>query len=188
MDSENKLNSDKQPEVGAETKTSEKRRKLIRGALIGAPVLLALKSTPVLACNCKLPSGFSTSGNLSRNGGATCTQPAHKPSYWKSHYSSTTKKFSNTNVTTTTLFNSVFSPTDPLNRNLLAVLQSGDSNFASLVVAAYLGLKSGYFVAGISETNIKQMWSGTYKPPGKTIPWNATECTDYLKYVMGVPL
>lgn len=174
----------------AEVKTSEGRRKLIRGALVGAPILLALKSTPVLACNCKLPSGFSTSGNLSRNGGnaaaARCQSPARGPSYWKSHYDRSTKKFSGTNVTTTTSFNSIFLPGDPLNRNLLVVLQSGDSNFSSLVVAAYLGIKSRYFVGGISITNIQQMWSGNYKPHGNTIPWTATECTDYLKYVMGV--
>lgn len=175
--------------LDAEVKTSEGRRKLIRGALVGAPILLALKSTPVLACNCKLPSGFSTSGNLSRNGGATCTQPAYKPSYWKSHYNHYTKKFKdidNSTIRTTTPFKDVFGGNDA--RTFLEILGLGDTVFSALVAAAYLGKKAGHFVSGVSEINIKQMWKGTYKPHGNTIPWSATECTDYLKYVMDVQL
>ncbi len=187
LESGNKIDQNKPPE--AEEKASEGRRKLIRGALVGAPILLALKSSPVLACNCKLPSGFSTSGNLSRNGGATCTQPAYKPSYWKSHYNHSTKKFSgiySSTIKTTTPFKDVFGGNDA--RTFLEVLGLGDTVFSALVAAAYLGIKAGHFVSGVSESNIKQMWSNTYIPLGNTIPWNAIECTDYLKYVMGLPL
>lgn len=70
------------PENSAEQRTTEagvnatqnKRRNLIQTGLVGCPVLLALKSTPVLAANCKLPSGFSVSGNFSRNGTTLRTQ------------------------------------------------------------------------------------------------------------------
>jgi hypothetical protein len=155
---ENQNGTNEPPVVEAGEKTSESRRKLVRGVLLGAPILLALKSTPVLACNCKLPSGFSTSGNLSRNGGATCTQPAHNPSYWPSHIG-WDKKFTGTGV-----------------------------NLASLVVTAYLDIKANYFVAGVTTQNIVYMWKGTYKPLGATTFWTAAECENYLRYTMGLPL
>jgi len=186
LESGNQVDQNKQPE--AEVKTSEGRRRLIRGTLVGAPILLALKSTPVLASNCKLPSGFSTSGNLSRNGGATCTQPAHQPSYWPSHINPTDGKFTGTGLLKTTPFNSVFGPpSDPLNRNFLTVLNSG-VNFASLVVAAFLDIKALYYVAGITTLNIQDMWKGNYKPPGSINNWTVAESENYLRYTMGLPL
>ena len=59
------------------------RRKLIQAGLASAPVLLALKSTPVLAGNCKHPSGFSVSGNLSANGSKNCSSRFPGISDWQ---------------------------------------------------------------------------------------------------------
>ncbi|MFN4326315.1 MAG: hypothetical protein ACK4FP_10545 [Azonexus sp.] len=167
------------------------RRKLIRGGVVGAPVLLALKSTPVLACNCKQPSGFSTSGNLSRNGGAACTDPAKGPTYWSANtydkYISPTKKvkyFRYANVPADTKFKDVFGGVDE--RTLIVVLREG--GFAALVVAAYLDIKAGWFVAGVSLTSIREMWNGTYRPTTGAQPWSKAEGENYLRYVMGLPL
>lgn len=178
------MDNNEQREIATDVKTSENRRKLIRGGLIGAPILLALKSTPVLACNCKLPSGFSTSGNLSRNGGATCTDPAKGPAWWPSHIGSD-NKFSGTGVPKTTPFNSIFGGSDT--RSFLTVLNAGIS-FASLVVAAYLDVKATSFVSGISDLNIKQMWSGTYKPTPTSVTWTLAQGENYLRYTMGLAL
>ncbi len=170
---------------------SGNRRKLIRGGVIGAPVLLALKSTPVLACNCKQPSGFSTSGNLSRNGGASCTDPAKSPTYWSANtydkYSSrgrATKYFRYANVRADTKFKDVFGGTDE--RKFIDVL--GEGSFASLVVAAYLNLKAGRFVSGVSLSSVQEMWNGTYRPTAGAPPWTKEEGENYLRYVMGLPL
>lgn len=183
----------RQPLVAAAE--SESRRRLIRGGLIGAPIILTLKSAPVLACNCKLPSGFSTSGNLSRNHGDTCDRPAYKPDYWKTHLTPPVKtrdgalksKFLNTDVFTDKLFNSIFGGNDK--RTLFQVLETG-VNLASLVVSAYLGINSKpkHFVSGIFESDIKNMWRGSYVPNGSRIPWKANESENYLRYVMGLPL
>ena len=60
------------------------RRRLVQAGLAGAPLLMALKSTPVLASNCKSPSGFSVSGNMSRPGDYVCTDfNGRGVSYWK---------------------------------------------------------------------------------------------------------
>jgi hypothetical protein len=181
----NHINNDTQLEVPVVEEASIGRRKLIRSGMIGVPVLLALKSTPVLACNCKLPSGFSTSGNLSRNGGATCNDPAHAPTYWKTKYSGNPQKFSGTTLATSTKFSDVFGGTDT--RTFLTVLGSG-SNLASLVVAAYIGIKANYFVSGISIANIISMWQGTYRPTAGAPLWNNVNSENYLRYVMGLPL
>lgn len=185
MESENKIDKNEQPGTEVDVKTSENRRKLIRGGLIGAPVLIALKTTPVLATtNCKLPSGFSTSGNLSRHRGDPCERPVNGPTWWPSQIVS--NKFTGTGISKNTKFNDIFTPSTNAN-SFLVVLNSG-VNFASLVVAAYLDFKSSSFIPGISEADIKKMWSGTYKPPGSISNWSLAEGENYLRYVMGQPL
>lgn len=185
MESENRIEKNEQSSIAADAQTSENRRKLIRGGLIGAPVLLALKTTPVLATtNCKLPSGFSTSGNLSRHRGQPCEQPATGPGWWPSQIN-LKDKFKKTGVPTSTPFNAIFGGTD--SRSLLDVLGSG-INFASLVVAAYLDWKSSSFIPGVSDADIRNMWNGTYKPPGSINYWTLAEGENYLRYVMGQTL
>ena len=184
MESRNQMDSNGPPKLEADVKTSISRRKLIQRGLVVAPVLLALKSTPVLACNCKLPSGFSTSGNLSRNAGATCSEPAHQPSWWLNHISS--GKFGGA-VSTSSVFNAKFGVTYET-RTFLAILQGGTINLTSLLVSAYIGKKVGYFVSGISIADLKNMAKGTYKPPHSSATWTNLESENYLRYVMGLNL
>lgn len=174
-----------QPEAQVVVETSEGRRKLIRGGMIGVPVLLALKSTPVLACNCKLPSGFSTSGNLSRNNGDACSDPAKDPMFWQTNLNSNRTKFNNTGdpkVRTNTPFNSVFGGHDTT--TFLNILSQ--DNFASLVVAAYLNIKARKFVYRVSTDDIKSMWAETYQPLGATQPWSSAQSESYLRYTMNL--
>ncbi len=185
MESENQVGQINQPGVDTEAQTSEGRRKLIRGALVGAPILLALKSTPVLAINCKLPSGFSTSGNLSRNAGATCTEPAAGPVYWRTAISGS--EFTGTGVSKNAAFNSIFSPSSDSTK-LINILDTGSINFSTLVIAAYLDAKASAFLPGVSALNVQQMWAGTYVPTGSVSPWTLAESENYLRYVMGQPL
>lgn len=183
MESEDQVNKRENPRIEDETKTSAGRRKLIRGALVGAPVLLALKSTPVLACsNCKQPSGFSTSGNLSRNGSAAIADPAHAPWYWANQ--TTGDYFANTTILKSTKFKEIFNGSHDKTK-LSDVLTSG-TEFNKLVVAAYLDVKEQAFVAGISEANIIAMWKGTYAPTPTSATWLQQQTVNYLKYTMGL--
>ena len=186
MEPEIKLEKNGQSEKADDGHHSEIRRRLLRGGLIGAPVLLALKSTPVLACNCKLPSGFSTSGNLSRNGGAasTCRDPARGPTWWPNHVEKN-KKFSGTGISKDTPFNSIFTSGD--GRPLIVVLNAGVA-LPSLCVAAYLNVCTSRFVPGVSQQDIKKMWNGTYKPRFNTRVRSRLENENYLRYSMGLPL
>ena len=70
---------------------SKSRRNLLRAGAIGAPALITLKPAQVLACNCKLPSGFSVSGNLSR-GPKNCADPAEVASVWVNRVTKTAVK------------------------------------------------------------------------------------------------
>lgn len=171
--SENQTNSN--------VETSGSRRRLIRGGMVGVPVLLALKSAPVLACNCKLPSGFSTSGNLSRNGGAACSEPAQGPDFWKTNLDG--NKFKFTRIRTNTPFNSIFGGYDTT--TLLNVLNQAPS-FASLVVAAHLDVTVNRYISGVSTTDILNMWNEHYVPPGATTAWSRAQSESYLKYTMGL--
>ena len=186
MKPENKLEESAQAGQADDSRRSESRRRLLRGGLIGVPVLLALKSTPVLACNCKLPSGFSTSGNLSRNGGraSTCTDPARGPAWWPNHIEKN-KKFSGTQISKDTPFNSIFTSGD--RRSLIDILNSGVS-LPSLCVAAYLNVNTSRFVPGVSQEDIKKMWNGTYRSRFNTRVRSLLENENYLRYAMGLPL
>lgn len=189
MESEDKLEKTGQSGKADENNRSEhsaSRRKLLRGSLVGVPVLLALKSTPVLACNCKLPSGFSSSGNLSRNGGtaSTCTDPAKGPAWWPNHVDRH-KRYSRTGISKDAPFNSIFTSAD--GRPLHSVLNSGVT-FSSLVVAAYLNCEASSFVPGVGKHDIKKMWNGTYRPRFNTRVRTLLENENYLRYTMGLPL
>ena len=83
-----------------------------------------------------------------------------------------------------TKFKDVFGGTDE--RTLIVVL--GEDSFASLVVAAYLNLKAGRFVSGVSLSSINGMWNGTYRPTAGVPLWTKEESENYLRYVMGLPL
>lgn len=164
------------------TAISGNRRKLIRGGVVGAPVLLALKSTPVLAQGCKLPSGFSTSGNLSRNGGTTCLDGTFQgPSYWISDQAREQGKFKGTGISVNTKFNVIFGGSDTT--KLIDALAAGDP--APLFVAAYLDTFIGFVV---DANSVKLMWDGAYIPSAGVPAWSRDESANYLRYVMGLPL
>ena len=145
-----------------------------------------------MACNCKLPSGFSTSGNLSRNNGAgeLCDQPARSPANWVNRWDSNgiflnTINSTNPNgINRNTKFKDIFGGSDETKfKNVLLL-----DNFASLVVAAYLNIASSAYVGGVTSGDILAMWGGTYKPPSSTKTWTQFESQNYLRYTMGMSL
>lgn len=176
------------PEKSAEQRTTEtglstaqsKRRKLIQTGLAGAPVLLALKSTPVLAANCKLPSGFSVSGNLSRNGTTACSPKLNGVTYWAANATQEQKDLP-------------FAPpnfTAPLPGTGVATfgqaLARGNGDVHAKIVAAFLSASApGSF---LSVDTVKSMWNlgvlgGAY-PASAGDSWDDTEVTAYLDYVL----
>src|SRR5438046_7128669 len=65
------------PVSGHELSTT--RRRLLRGGLAAAPVMMTLVSRPVLAQTCTTPSGY-VSANASRPGGSSCS--GYGPRHW----------------------------------------------------------------------------------------------------------
>ena len=174
------------PENSAEQRTTEngvsatqnKRRKLIQTGLVGAPVLLALKSTPVLAANCKLPSGFSVSGNFSRNGTTPCAPKLNGVNYWATNATleQRDKPFAPPN------FNA---STDPSVTTFGQALAKGNANIHAKIVAAFLSAESGSF---LPLATVKDMWNlgvigGAY-PASAGDSWNAAEVEAYLDYIL----
>ena len=174
------------PENSAEQRTTEagvnatqnKRRKLIQTGLVGAPVLLALKSTPVLAANCKLPSGFSVSGNFSRNGTTPCAPKINGVNYWNTNATVEQKdrpfappNFNASIDTSVTTFGQA--------------LAKGNTNVHAKIVAALLSAEAGSF---LPPATVKDMWNlgvigGNY-PASAGDSWDAAEVEAYLDYVL----
>jgi hypothetical protein len=181
---------------GAAPAVLSARRRLLRGGLMGAPVLLALKSSPVLACNCKLPSGFSVSGNLSRNAGKACADPGTKPSGWlgKTYTNSKGKTcYNSTSITTNTAFSTHFKLTGYSDKTFHSALGVSDTNDQALIVAVFLeSIVSGGGTNFPNQTIVKNMWNlgvcgNGYAPVDSypTIVWKKPQVLAYLRYLTG---
>lgn len=178
---------------------SKTRRNLLRAGAIGAPSLVALKATPVMACNCKLPSGFSVSGNQSRNGGNACAAPGRKPSDWvktSSPYagiSGSTKVSALKGATSNEAFS--ITANSAYDKTVAQALALGDSNLLALFVAVYLEAKASGGVNFPSTDMVVRMWNRTvatsvgYTPTSAATPvWYKDEVTKYLRYLTGMTL
>ncbi len=187
------------PEAAADLRpaVSSSRRRLLRGGLAAAPALLALKATPVMACNCKIPSGFSASGNLSRNGGTAsgCSAPGGKPSHWKTQCGSSNPYYYNkTNNTCKkgTMFKDCFSTMGSYtNYNFDTCLGRGDTDAQALVAACYMEAYQSGGTNFPTQQQILNIWKlgicgSGYQPTSQATPvWNKTQCINYLKYLTG---
>lgn len=173
---------------------SPRRRRLIKLGATAAPAVLALKSTPVMACNCKIPSGFSTSGADSRKVTA-CADPGKTPSAWGANCSSSSPyKYSGTNYNKNTTFSSAgFTTTATYTDKTFSQLMKTGMNqdLQALIVAVFLegSINGGTKFPNI--TTVRKMWnegvlSGTYKPySGLTTTWDAAKVKKYLLYLTG---
>lgn len=189
------------PELGAEpARMNASRRRLLRGGLAAAPAILALKTTPALACACKLPSGFSVSGNQSVKGGAGCDKPTNLPSAWRTALTTTTPKcFSGTAVQPTARFDSLkpggvgftTNPTYTAARTLDACLSRGAADPQAMIVAVYLQSLVNAGSQFPLPTVVREIWNkgvigGAYYPTSATSPvWDSANSIKYLRYLTG---
>ncbi|MCK6387692.1 MAG: hypothetical protein L6Q65_08825 [Zoogloea sp.] len=170
------------------------RRKLIQAGLASAPVLLALKSTPVLAGNCKHPSGFSVSGNLSATGGKNCATrfPSINewvkadPGLWPSGYPRDTALFGaaltagaighDADIGTFRLIDALNDASNPLNAKAAAVFlgsfNSGPPSFSVVQALWADGVRGG----GYATLGYKS----------ESAVWHQTEVEKYFDYLLGL--
>jgi hypothetical protein len=152
-----------------------------------------------MAGNCKLPSGFSVSGNLSRNGGNACATPCKKPSAWTPDASNKyagilgTKKVSALKGGNNAVFSIVAGGS--YDKTVAEALALGDSNLLALFVAVYLEAKLSGGVNFPSTTMVVNMWNSTvatsvgYNPTSAATPvWYVSDVTKYLRYLTGMTL
>lgn len=186
MKTENQENNDMQSGAPRSSVASGNRRKLIRGGVIGVPVVLALKSTPVLACNCKLPSGFSVSGNFSQTHSNICAQPASKPSQISASEPLRLRKFAGSiNSGDAGLTLPYGKPAD---WTLGSALSGGGDS--ALIAAAYINATKNQFSPGATNAMVRDMWNqtangGVYTPIAG-VAWVRMDVISYLNYVMAM--
>ena len=165
------------------------RRKLIQAGIAGAPVLLALKSTPVLAGNCKHPSGFSVSGNLSATGGKNCSSPFPGPTDWIKNPSTWPSGITPDTVFKTALGANALGQADTF--TLGEALGDTANPLNAKAAAVFLGSFS-YGPPGPAV--IKALWTdgvqgGGYASLGYTnesTTWHQTEVAKYFDYLLGL--
>jgi hypothetical protein len=186
-----------QPAPVAASGVSKTRRNLLRAGAIGTPALVALKPASVSATTCKLPSGFTVSGNLSR-GPKNCAQPGLKASDWRSAtYCNTTSPFAykygtstftiNKNTTVTSLGLSLGS--DTAATTVDSWLAKGDTSERGLLMACYLqAVHSGNDSNWPAKQRFVDMWNlgvlgAGYTPPNQTVAWTKAKVIAYLMYL-----
>jgi hypothetical protein len=171
------------PRDAADVPASSRRRKLLRGGLIGAPAVLALHATPVRASNCKLPSGFSVSGNQSRPDQYACTT-LYKPAQWPERVVS--GKYSGTSVAPNDLFKTYFT-SDPTTAKIRDVLT--EASVRSKATAVLLNAASNQ-LSGLSVQMAKDMYNlgvkGSGYPAAAGVTWNAATVEAYYNYILGL--
>lgn len=193
------------PTTASTRGVSATRRNLLRGGLAGAPALLALKSTPVVACTCKLPSGFTVSGNLSQ-GLKNCVDRARRASTWVSSTNCKTASpypyYSGT--TTFTIYKGTLVGTGtggtgtPLGLTTTGYagttvgdwLALGDDSVQGMLMACYLESVVSGGANFPTTAMIKSMWNtgvqGTgYIVPNQVAKWNKDQVLGYLRYLTG---
>jgi len=178
---------------GSGSPRSPQRRRLIHAGLSAAPVVLLATSPAVHAANCKSPSGFSVSGNLSRNAGIGCTDGgvAHTPNYWSTNVTGSGSYKGSGAIFPTTLFSARFPALGPYpDASFGTLLSSSNISDQSLFAAVFLeaGLPSP--PVGFPDRNmIKDMWRGVtgsgYAVPNSTVVWDKTAILKYLMYLTG---
>lgn len=162
------------------------RRRLLRGGLASAPVLLSLTSRPVTATTCT-PASSHASVNLSRPD-QLYTCGGKKPDWWKDSSNHSQWPAPYRPVTTTgfpsypaTLFDTVFGASGGYSGStLLQVLESTSSadgdRLARSCIAALLNAASGKTPGTVlSEATVKNMWASVvsrgYYEPTAGIKW-----------------
>ena len=192
MKNEESAHSTQASALVSETKR-EARRRLIRGGVAGVPIVLTLASTPVLACNCKQPSGFSVSGNLSHKpltGEGSCTSTAKTPLQIKAILDGLPSSDSSKQASTKK-FAVVFPSYNGLDRNTLTLYNSlsNGNELVQLLSAAWMNT----FVYGFNatRTEIQNMGNAALSNTGYTVTagviWYRADIIIYLKYAMGLP-
>lgn len=184
----------------------ENRRRLLKGGMAAAPVLMTLASRPVLGGGgdtpgeCKTPSGFA-SGNVSQHGTPHYCS-GRTPGYWKAHLEAWPPPYYPTTTSgpgghTATLFHS---PTTGLNgtqfpgKTMLEVLNMGGGDYIALarhIVAALLNAKAGLVPPEVlSESAVRDIWNSYvakgYYEPTAGIKWYPDDIVTYLLTTMPI--
>ncbi len=177
--------------------STEARRRLLKGGLAGAPVLMTLASRPVHATGavCATPSGYysATTFNSRNPQNVTCT--GRTPGYWKTHILPNDHPYAWPSPyiptgTSASLFGVVFTgnPFGP-NATLLDVLNLGGGGYIAVgrhIVAALLNAKTGIATV-LTVPQVLAIWAkfaypGLYTSyqvsPG--VLWTADQLDAYL--------
>ena len=186
--------SDQPSPAGVDASAS--RRRLLRGGLAAAPVLMTLLSRPVLGV-VQTPSAFA-SGNASIPANSALISSGRSPAYWKQEQSFASWVPPLYPITVqsvgggghqATLFDSVFTP-HYRGKTLLDVLQSQGGppdDVARHIVAAHLNVMVGWTPV-LTVKTVKGIWgeymTQGYFEPNAGIHWNHTQIVSYLQSTM----
>jgi hypothetical protein len=177
------------------------RRRLLRGGLAAAPVLMTVASRPVMAQDCTTSSAHTSLGGSRQIVQQSCT--GRGPAYWIAQNGSKAwpsgylmqTQGGGTNGKIATTFGSVFGSAHGYgDLSMLQVLQAGQSSFdkaglAAHLVAAVLNAEAGFTPASVLDiAKAQDIWSDYnsmgYFEPTAGVRWDSAQTIDWLKTTM----
>jgi hypothetical protein len=177
------------------------RRRLLRGGMAAAPVLMTVASRPVMAQDCTTSSAHTSLGGSRQIAQQSCM--GRDPSYWISQNGSSAwpsgylmqAQGSGSTSKVATTFGSVFGSAYGYgDLSMLQVLQAGQSSFdkaglAAHLVAAVLNAEALYTPASVlSVAKAQDIWSDYnakgYFEPTAGVRWDSAQTIDWLKTTM----
>jgi len=181
----------------ASTSKAASRRRLLKGGLSVAPVVLSLSSRPVMAGGlpalCVTPSGFA-SINVSNHTHTSGTCSGRTPGYWKNAPTTNSPTQPSWPYPPSSLFKTYFSPSLAYgDLTLLQALQCGGNANGEValvrhITAALLNAAAGLTPANVMDvTRVKAIWQefamrapGGYYEPIAGTKWYADDIVTYL--------
>jgi hypothetical protein len=168
------------------------RRRVLKGSLATAPVLLTLASRPVLGGQCAVTSAFVSLAGSRTAAYQTCQ--GKSPSVWASAkdwptpYFATAKNGAHGHAatpyhcTTTGLNGTAFQTSTML--DVLALTGGGTASLGRHISAALLNAKAG-LTPVLDEARVRAMWNdfvlrGRFEPTAG-VSWGAAEIVTYIK-------
>lgn len=190
----NRAETNKEAEGSVEERARDSRRRLIRGGLAAAPVLMTLANRPAFGANGATPSAFGSINASRPDTGVEIS--GRSPGYWKNHTNVWPAPFKAVSTegpggAAATKFDDVFTGSRFPGLTLLDVISpekklaasgnGGDTAVARCCVAALLNAASGKTIGVLDIDQVKIIWtefvSKGYFSPTHGVKWygNYTE-------------
>ena len=194
MSDRTELPNDSQQSAEPQAVDGVRRRRLLKGGLAVAPILMTLASRPALGQACATPSAFGSVTHASHPHTNHIACSGRQPEYWANNTTEWPSGYLAVAASgnEATLFHTPFPGNQFPAKTLLDILQTsdvaGDAFVARYLVAALFNASLGSTPV-LTESAVQNIWleyvSNGYFEPTASVQWFAEQIVDYVQSTFG---